>query len=220
MYLIKVRGSFNGKTSVFQTDFASSILAPRSRKGQLMNVIDIFSSFLAIEQLELDTTPLEKFCRKLIPNDKINSGFLDLNSPELQPLLQLVTEKLNQLHTHLGLSPEFKQQITHCWANKNYPNAATQAHSHPESFFSCVYYVNGDESNGNIHFLTPMTQMLPVVRPRMVKEWNRYWNEYWKIPPHPNLLLIFPSWIWHYVDMRDCDSDRISIAIDTRIAPV
>lgn len=37
-----------------------------------MNVIDIFSSFLAIDVLELDNTELEAFCRSKITNDKTN----------------------------------------------------------------------------------------------------------------------------------------------------
>jgi uncharacterized protein (TIGR02466 family) len=182
-----------------------------------VNVIDIFSSFLALDVLELDNTELEAFCRGKIANDKTNSGFLDLTAPELTPLLSIITQKINELHLNLGLSPDYVQEISLAWANRNYPNSATQSHSHPESFFSCVYYVTGDESNGNIHFVTPITQMLPTVRPPMVRDWNKYWNEFWKVPPHANMLVIFPSWIWHYVDVRNSTTDRISIAFDTKI---
>jgi uncharacterized protein (TIGR02466 family) len=182
-----------------------------------MQVMDIFTSFLAIEQLDLDVAQLEKFCIDQIPNDRVNKTF-DLTEPELQPLLQTATQKVNDLHAHLGLNPDFEQYIDQCWANRNYPNSTTQAHCHPESFFSCVFYVTGNnDAYGHIHFINPVTQMVPVVRPYMVKEWNRYWNEGYRIPPYSNALLIFPSWLWHYVDATTSATGRISIAMDTKI---
>ena len=182
-----------------------------------MQVLDMFTSFLAAEQLNLDVDLLEKFCTAQIPNDQVNRTF-DLAEPELQLLLQTATQKINDLHIHLGLSPDYEQYIDQCWANRNYPNSLTQAHCHPESFFSCVFYVTGNnDTYGNIHFLNPVTQMMPVVRPPMVQEWNRYWNEYYQVPPCSNTLLIFPSWIWHSVNATTSGPGRISIAMDTKI---
>ena len=182
-----------------------------------MQVMDMFTMFLASEQLDLDVAQLEKFCTDQIPNDRVNRTF-DLTEPELQPLLQAATQKINDLHLHLGLSPDHEQYIDQCWANRNYPNSATQAHCHPEAFFSCVFYVTGNnDTYGNIHFLNPVHQMMPIVRPAMVREWNRYWSEVYEVAPHSNTLLIFPSWLWHQVDATHSGSGRISIAMDTKI---
>ena len=37
----------------------------------------------------------------------------------------------------------------------------------------------------------------------------------WTIVPKPNILLVFPAWVWHKVLMNKEDTDRISLSFNT-----
>ena len=172
---------------------------------------------MASEFLNLDNDALIDFCQKHIPNNNSGTGLLDITLPELQPLLTAVEKSANELHTRLGLNSKYQQRIQKCWATVNYPTAVRQAHTHPDGFFSCVYYPYAEEGSGDLHMLNPFPEMLPVVRPEIVGEKNKYWMETMVIPPRVGGLIIFPSWLWHYVDIGDMSKTRISFAMDTRV---
>jgi len=185
-----------------------------------MHIKDIFTSFLAFENLSIDNQILIDFCKKQMPKDNSGSGFLDLTTPELQPLLGMVGQKVNELYIELGLSSKYRQIIHRCWANINYPQGIQIAHTHPESFFSCVYYVNESEDAGFLTFFNPVREQLPIVRPPMIADHNKYWAETMMVPPRAGMLVIFPSWLWHSVNKGTNDRARISFAIDTKILSI
>ena len=45
-------------------------------------------------------------------------------------------------------------------------------------------------------------------------EWNRANSEVWSLDSSEDTLLIFPSWLDHYVEPNESDEDRISISFN------
>ena len=51
----------------------------------------------------------------------------------------------------------------------------------------------------------------------LIEEWNIANSGQWSIFPEPNVLIIFPAWLWHKVSMNKEDIDRISLSFNTVI---
>lgn len=184
----------------------------------MMVIDDIFTSFIVSDMLDVDNEHLEKFCLSKISKDNTNSGSLDLLENDLQQLLTEVAGRVNAVCQHVGISNHWELEISRCWANLNCTEDIVPPHCHPESFFSCVYYVSGKgKDSGRLEFISPINQMLPIVRPNMIENYNKYLAATWWVDPEPGKLIIFPSWLWHFVHKNTSGSDRISIAFDTKI---
>lgn len=187
-----------------------------------MEIKDLFKSILAIETLDIDNTALEKFCKDRINESFIYKDFnqtqsqlLDLNDPVLAVLKKAVEEKVNEFHAFVGLNNRYRQKITECWANVNNPRYVSVPHEHAESVFSCVYYVKGGEDSGNIVFVNPNSSQPRTILSKHIQHFNPLTSNTFYQTPSPGKLLIFPSWVYHYVHANDTDEERISIAFNT-----
>ena len=187
-----------------------------------MNILDTFTSIIAVDHLDLDNTSLEQFCKDQVYKSthyknlkETQSDLLDLASPELAEIISLVESKVNRVHTEVGLSPNYTQKISQAWTNLNDPREVRQPHHHTECVFSCVYYVKGDETSGDIEFMTPIVAKGHVFTPKHIASYNKFTASEYHFSPTPGRLLIFPSWLYHYVNPNKGTEERISIAFNT-----
>jgi len=184
-----------------------------------MHIEHLFITPLAIDDLDLDNSMLEKFCKDQIANSPHNqfnqTPNLDLDAPELADLVCSIQDKVNNFHSALGLSDRFFQSINNAWANINNNPAITSAHAHYESAFSGVYYVKADSTSATLNFLSPVISQNHVIFPKHVAEWNKFTNQQPAYVPKPGRLLIWPAWISHFVNFQGNNSERISIAFNT-----
>jgi uncharacterized protein (TIGR02466 family) len=191
-----------------------------------MNVAPVFINFLASDQLRLDNSKIENFALSLKKSSAgrvvSNSGGwqsnnLDLNAPDLRELLEAVDAKLNEVHAHFGFSSKTRQVIAEGWININNRGGYNRTHNHPGSFFSCVYYVKGGPNKGDIAFNTPIEAHAYTIPDALVTSHNAFTGHDLFVPPVTGNLLIFPSWLKHYVKPNETDEDRISIALNSTI---
>jgi uncharacterized protein (TIGR02466 family) len=90
------------------------------------------------------------------------------------------------------------------WANVLRDGGYNKVHNHPGAVWSAVYYVaSGDPypdpaGNGKFEFMDP--------RPGNVHGGKEI------VTPEPGLLMIFPAWLYHYVNPYHGEGERISIA--------
>jgi len=186
-------------------------------------VNDVFKSIIAIDYLDIDNQLLEEFCKKQVitteelKNRKLGqSNYFDLNSPELTELLNLVQEKMNLLHNEMGLHRDYYQKITEAWANVAAPDDIAIPHQHPEAAFSCVYYVKGDINSGNLEFVNPNNAHARTILPKHIAHYNSFTSNTFHTEPVAGKLVIFPSWLYHYVFSNKGNTERISIAFNTQ----
>lgn len=112
------------------------------------------------------------------------------------------------------------------WVNINPKHAFNGPHDHPGCFWSGVYYVNtpGSEGipeqgagpeirrkDGAIEFLDPRTNVRAVAPLKSTIGLQAV------ITPRPGLMLLFPSFVQHWVHPNEQDEERISIAFNARI---
>ena len=186
-----------------------------------MQIQPIFNNFLATEFLDIDNNALSIYCKeKYKEQQELNpslSCFLNLSAAETKPLMDAINQTLGFLHRDLGFIKEARQEITSAWINVNNNPLIDGAHSHGGSFFSGVYYVKSDQNSGCINFLNTNREAVSTFLPWMTVAPNSFNGSKIRHAPNPGKLLIFPSWLIHYVEHNPGDDDRISVAFNTKI---
>ena len=182
----------------------------------------IFSSFIYTDQLDIDNTSLEKACYSYEANNATvfasNEGGWQSSSmsykPEFTKLFDAIQVRCNQLHSELGFKEEQSPQVGNFWININRENNSNNPHSHPGSFFAAVYYVKAEAGAGSIALMHPVDGFQYTV-PYGISTHTTSSNQHsWFVEPAPGKLIIFPSWLCHYVQPNKSGSDRISIAFN------
>jgi hypothetical protein len=93
-------------------------------------------------------------------------------------------------------------------------------HSHPDSAWSGVYYVDpgtdnpGQPLSGVLEFLDPRSGVEAVTAP------GDPYGEPFRIRPEAGLLVIFPSWLYHWVHPYTGRTPRITVSFNATLAPV
>lgn len=103
-------------------------------------------------------------------------------------------------------------EITGCWANVLSKGAAHKAHSHPNNFLSCVYYVRTHPGTDTINFHDPRNQA-SIIRPPVV-ELTAENTDQVVVRVKNGTLLVFPSYLQHSVDANMSEEERISISFN------
>jgi uncharacterized protein (TIGR02466 family) len=187
-----------------------------------MIVEHIFTTAVAVEQLDLDNQALEEYCKQHIyasnayaEDKETQTDYLDLKDPALAELVEIVRIKANELHVRLELHHGFHHTVKEAWANLNDPEPTRIPHQHAASAFTCVYYIKGDENSGPIRLMSPVVSKEQVVEPKHIDVYNGFTASAWDYAPVPGRLIIFPSWIYHFVQPNRSGSERMSIAFNT-----
>lgn len=101
------------------------------------------------------------------------------------------------------------------WANVSPAHAFHVVHAHGGYSWSGVYYprsIAADEPGGRMELLDPRANATILGVPDQGE--IRF-----RAVPTAGLLVMFPSWMQHYVTPHRSDSERISVAFNMRIRP-
>jgi uncharacterized protein (TIGR02466 family) len=188
-----------------------------------MNITSIFTNFIARDQLVLDNDEIVKFCyrQRLISTTRVISNDGGWQSPDLEksdqllPLYKLISDRLNSVHSQLGLNDNMCQFITNMWININIPGTYNVVHRHGQSCLSGVYYVQTDSDSGMIEFTNPNPLVEFVIPEKLISTPNDMNCNLYSISPNIGDLIIFPSWLSHYTKLNRSKHDRISIAFNS-----
>lgn len=197
----------------------------------------IFSSFILIDQLEndLDNDAILAHCyHKRNDDQRIqyeggwSSGHLPLADLDSEPLAQLKTEinkRIAIVREELGVKPNVQHEIRNYWANifsptGRYKIPAQPPHIHANYFLSCVYYPKAEERAGDIVLMCPFNAMESTLPFKHIEKHTFFNASRWIIKPEPAKLIIFPSWIMHYVEDNNSDADRVSMAFNISLPQV
>ena len=189
-----------------------------------MQINPIFSSFLAVENIELDNkTELIKWSKEEINFDgttnykSTGSNHLNINEPILKELKQKIEQGFNNLHKQLGLSTKHKQTISSMWVNDGSDNVAIEApHRHVDGILSAVYWPIADTNCAPLTFINPNNQMSYVFKSNMIETMNQFNSDRVNLQPQENQCVYFPSWLWHYVShVLSKTNNRMSFAFNS-----
>ena len=196
----------------------------------MTTVHSLFPCVVSEHKLNFDTDSIKEECykRKQLdtgrssqnkhPTSNIggwqsNSLFKDTNS-FFGPLLHAIEEHcLDYIHEIVSIQNCY---LNNAWININSKGNSNFPHDHPGSVVSGVYYVRLPENSGKLVFENPSGKLISTYWNMRggPNEWNRANSEVWSLDSSEDTLLIFPSWLDHYVEPNESDEDRISISFN------
>lgn len=101
--------------------------------------------------------------------------------------------------------------ITGSWVNFN-ENRQTiiSPHNH-EDIFTGVFYLNAPEKSGKLCLINPSINSLWEGK-KLSEEKDKFTSEILKVEPKEGMILLWPSYVNHYVEPNNHDDVRISIS--------
>ncbi len=146
--------------------------------------------------------------------------------PEAQILADAKLEELEQfvigaaktfLEQGLRLPPR-RLEIERSWINVFQPGAQEAQHSHDGSLLSCSYYVEAPKDCGCIVLPDPIGARRSYREFTKTAGSDPLTRREIAVEPQPGRLVMFESWLPHYVQCNKSDQVRISIAVNLREA--
>ena len=134
--------------------------------------------------------------------------------PKYKPLGKKVLELSKEYIEDLKF--EFDDHyITGMWSNILKPGEFHSPHTHSNNLVSGVFYLQTNDNSPAITFLDPRPQS-SVLQPQ-AKEYNIFNSTMFFYPAKVNRMILFPSWLEHYVPQNDTKFSRVSIAFNVML---
>ena len=107
-------------------------------------------------------------------------------------------------------------RICNFWFNVNPKGSYNTLHNHQDSILSGVYYIDiPDENMGNIEFHRDDEAQYYI--PENLDRYTQFTSTKATYKPETGLLLIFPSWLKHFVQGNQSEHLRISMSFNTEL---
>lgn len=103
------------------------------------------------------------------------------------------------------------------WANVSRRGNYHRVHNHPSSAWSGCYYVATASEPGSLAGSLELYDPRPFTE--MVEVPGTPYGQRVIVRPVPGLLIMFPSWLYHFVHPSTADTPRISIAFNAQWQP-
>jgi len=145
--------------------------------------------------------------------------FLSRRDPAVSALTAWLTWALRRMIDATAGSNAFNGTLSaSAWATICRAGAYHAPHSHPDSAWSGVYYVDpGTESpdhllSGVLEFLDPRAGVEAVTAP------GDPYGEPFRVRPEAGLLVLFPSWLYHWVHPYAGQTPRVAVSFNATMA--
>ena len=145
-----------------------------------------------------------------------HSNNFDLNEPKPKEFVNSIQTPLKELFNDMEWDL-FKQKvkITSMWSIINTKEAFNGRHIHGNNHISAAYYVKAPEKCGNIVFYDPRSA--PVFNHPIIKKPNKLNSDSHSIKPKEGLLVLFPSYLHHSVEVNQSNDERIVISFNINL---
>ncbi len=175
------------------------------------------SAYLRSERAKRDIEPS--------PEESVTTSYYKperqvLDDADLVELERFVIDATRTFLEEALRLPRRQLEIERSWINVFEPGAQEAQHSHDGSLLSCSYYVEAPKNCGCIVMPDPIgarrsyRQFTKTIGSDVLTRTDI------AIEPQPGRLVMFESWLPHYVQCNKSDQVRISIAMNLREVPI
>jgi len=200
----------NGITALWPTHFMQRSMPNSSLANEAL---------LAVILEQESTYNLKKQSADLT-SDYLSQEFLSIDNPVIGWLKKCINKSVSDYLRHCELKYEVKWGLQ-AWPNVNRRGDYHNLHNHPHSYLSGTYYVamptpeqfdtpaRSDLNPGAISFYDPRAQanMLAIRDDAQIDAEHR-------IMPIAGMLLLWPSFLHHFVHPNASDSLRVSVSFN------
>ena len=145
-----------------------------------------------------------------------HSEDFDLEKDDPRYFINSISSSINYSLNDMGW--DLKQQetkITSMWSIINKKSASNARHIHSNNYLSSAYYVRAPKNCGSIVFHDPRS-VTTFRYPKIAKPNNLNTNVF-SIEPKEGLLVLFPSYLYHSVDLNRSGEERIVISFNINL---
>ena len=129
-------------------------------------------------------------------------------------IFKSIWNQFTQTSKYIDLKDEYCLSLKEIWVNINYPGSYNLSHTHPLSSISGVFYIKVPENSGGIVFQNLFETNAAI--PAFSKNKKLTITE--KIKPEEGKMVLFNSYLPHYVEQNHSDDDRISMSFNVGIS--
>jgi uncharacterized protein (TIGR02466 family) len=135
-----------------------------------------------------------------------------LDKPVFKGLKQLLQKELD-IYAREVFKYSCDLYITHSWLNVNPNGTAHFSHTHVNSVFSGVFYIELPENSSGLTFFNDRKPMFHITP----NEFNSFNSEFWTLDMKQGDVVLFPSEMYHEVATNKSTTERISLAFNSFI---
>ena len=163
--------------------------------------LNLFSVPIQMNELELNTNSLIEFCYEIKRKNEKGAERSNIGGWQSDNVI-------NESHIEFVKLKNKIEEVINSYHHVN--------HVHPFSCLAGVFYLT--KENSPIVFCHPYADINTYYwYDELIEEWNEVNSAEWTIEPEPNMLIVFPSWLWHKVTIHKKDTDRISLSFNTNV---
>jgi uncharacterized protein (TIGR02466 family) len=195
-----------------------AVITTGSMNIQSVNIMPLFPTPVLVYEVEIEEKEKLFLLSQYPDNVTANQGNLTstdnsiLKNSELQRLNEMLLFYVNDAFTRIhNPRQECELYITQSWLNFSSENQYHHEHTHKNSFYSAVLYLQVTEEDN-----------ITLYHPTYDNRYEIYSNHYdlynsssWQVPVKDNMLLIFPSSLPHSVPSVKHNNMRVSLSFNT-----
>jgi len=152
---------------------------------------------------------------KGVKKTNVNGWHSETNMHEMPQFKSLVDELFKmQFEVFKEEWLDREPRLGNMWANINYQGGYNKPHIHPNSLFSGVYYIKAPANSGKLICNDPRPGIQTTMPVRKKGQPPKHlWREI-HLEPKVNRIIMFPAWLWHYVEPNESNDIRISVSFN------
>tara|TARA_Y100001970_G_scaffold293993_1_gene445461 strand:- start:16537 stop:17139 length:603 start_codon:yes stop_codon:yes gene_type:complete len=146
-----------------------------------------------------------------------HSGHFNLENLEPKNFINAIQNPLKEsFHDMSWDLNKQKVKITSMWSIINTKESLNERHIHGNNYISAAYYVKAPKNCGNIVFYDPRSA--PTYHHPFSTKPNKLNSNSHSIEPKEGLLILFPSYIHHSVEVNKSDDERVVISFNITLS--
>ena len=181
-----------------------------------ITVMPLFASNLIITNIKNDINNIDISKVKFVQasnNNQTSEISESMSVLDDYKKLSITILKIFNSYTHDVLRIDNNFIFSTSWFTKTKPGNFNHYHCHTNSYYSGLFYFDEYcKDSGSLSILNPKSNLNSFhIKPKKININNT--NEY-IVNPEKNLLILFPSYLWHAILSNTSDSLRYSLAFN------
>ena len=149
-------------------------------------------------------------CRANAGNTATSNNYI-LHSPSFAPLKKEIDLFIKDYFNKILFPPKsISPYITQSWINYTEPKGYHHKHTHINSYISGVLYISAESPHDKITFDRGKYEQIKF----SPTQWNLFNSDTWFFPIATGEIIIFPSYMTHYVEKTQGRNTRISLSFN------
>ena len=145
-----------------------------------------------------------------------HSKNFDLELEQLRFFVNSISPQLNSVLADMGWDIKNQEvKITGMWAIINNKNSSNAMHIHSNNYISAAYYVKAPKNCGDLVFYDP--RFAATYRYPKISKTNKLNSNMISFQPKEGMLVLFPSYLQHSVNVNKTDEERIVISFNINL---